>query len=475
MDAHLRDEEGSSHQDQGDTNHHASAQRGWRSLRGGNWVVVNWERFGDEPKKWEEQTNTLFFYISFTLVLDLRGSQYINPHNTSTNAYKCNLLSCTEPFYAPFPTKLAVDSTAPPESNIGSGGGGGGAVFLPGFWNSSWTSNWFPRICAARDISSNINFHSGTLLLWTSICISGHTTLKVSLVTPSSGSSFAPTSIFAPALNSGCEQMSKTLLKSSGALISSMRLEAGACQISRLGIELLLLFILFWTSSHSCWTIWRSKVVSPEVCKAWTAKRTNVYVLKPPVARSPSRRHRAQCFKSRRTGARIGSFSQNSRTRRELDKPSKLFTETSQSTWSLVPQNLSTGTLAFCAQSFVIPVSPPERWAWSLNNRSALKCNALLSIPMAPLASVGCRVGSVRAGGGGIDGMGGGGGFGSRGGGGGRDRSSMGLVGPGGGGGGASGTRGAFGPKMVRIFCSSTIQLKSTSEPCINVPLLQEP
>lgn len=30
---HLRDKEGSSHQDQGDTNHHASAQRGWCSLK----------------------------------------------------------------------------------------------------------------------------------------------------------------------------------------------------------------------------------------------------------------------------------------------------------------------------------------------------------------------------------------------------------------------------------------------------------
>lgn len=399
---------------------------------------------------------------------------------TRTHAYECNLLSCTESFYALFPTKLAVDSTAPPESNIGSGGGGGAfsSFFLPGFSNSSWTSNWFPSICAARDISSNINFHSQSLLLWTSICISGHTTLKVLLVSSSSWSSeIAPTSIFAPALNSGCEQMSKTLLKSSGAFPSSMKLEAGGCQISMIGgVELLLLFILFWTSSHSCWTIWRSKVVSPEVCKAWTAKRTNVYVLKPPAARSPSPRHRAQCFKSRRTGARTGSFSQNSRTRRVLDKPSKLFTEMSQTTWSSVPQNLSTGTLAFCTQICLIPVSPPERWAWSLNNRSALKCNSFFLISLAPHASVACRVGGVfPGGGGGIDGMGGGGGIWSRWGGGGRDRSSTGLVGPGGGGGGGSGTGGAFGPKMVKTFCSSTIQLKSTSEPCMNVPLLQEP
>jgi len=79
-------------------------------------------------------------------------------------------------------------------------------------------------------------------------------------------------------------------------------------------------------------------------CKKCTAIKNRVYVLKPPVLRSPMRRCFAQCFNTRTSGARGGTVLQSSFTRVEFRMPSWLFIVTSHSNCFL-PSTLMRGTL----------------------------------------------------------------------------------------------------------------------------------
>jgi len=84
--------------------------------------------------------------------------------------------------------------------------------------------------------------------------------------------------------------------------------------------------------SRICRSFCADKIPVISVWRKCTAIRTSVYVLKPPVARSPTEFRCAHCFSSLMRGANRGISSQNALTSRVFCRPSQLFMVTSQRT-----------------------------------------------------------------------------------------------------------------------------------------------